>query len=497
MHHRTPPGGRTAQQRTHPVAGRREARVPLGQEQLGERVGGGEPVTARDPGPLRLLLRTLEQRRRRRTVRPDVAAARADEQHDRVVPPRRRQRLAQLLDRRGPVAQHQLEPVLLDQEQGERGVVPAAGVYHRAQRVGRGEGAGGDPVQPVRPLGVAAGDDGAAPRREDGVPPVDGLAVGLGEVVEQQARPHALPQQRRARPLPRQLLRDGRIQRAAGRRRHDEVGERRAQAVEDLLGDVLGEQGVGPVCAGDTRDERHPHRGGPAGRLAPELRGLRGGHRPAQRRGRRAHLARGEGQVVAADLAELACRPEWLQRDGGRLPTGEDEVHGRRSVRDEHAEDAVPSVGAGPVHVVDHEHGGFRYLVECAHGRGRARVHVARVEAQGQQRCVAGVVDVPGEPAQGGDDPVVQLPGVDVEVVEGEPGRRAAPSPGPLGERGGLAEPCGRGHDRDPVARDGGVEQRGEARPLDGGVDPAAAVSPGTTATAPSPSPTRSPSPRR
>jgi hypothetical protein len=33
-----------------------------------------------------------------------------------------------------------------------------------------------------------------------------------------------------------------------------------------LLGDVLGEQGVGPVRAGDTRDERHPHRGGPAGR---------------------------------------------------------------------------------------------------------------------------------------------------------------------------------------------------------------------------------------
>ena len=118
-------------------------------------------------------------------------------------------------------------------------------------------------------------------------------------------------------------------------------------------------------------------------------------------------------------------------------------MHGRRDVRDEHAEDAVPRVGAGPVHVVDHEHGGFRHLVECAHGRARARVHVARVEAQGQQRCVAGVVDVPGEPAQGGDDPVVQLPGVDVEVVEGEPGRRAAPRPGPLGERGGLAEPAG------------------------------------------------------
>ena len=38
VHHRTPPGGRTAQQRTHPVAGRRDARVPVGQEQLGERV---------------------------------------------------------------------------------------------------------------------------------------------------------------------------------------------------------------------------------------------------------------------------------------------------------------------------------------------------------------------------------------------------------------------------------------------------------------------------
>ena len=148
--------------------------------------------------------------------------------------------------------------------------------------------------------------------------------------------------------------------------------------MEDLLGDVLGEQGVGPVRAGDTRDERHPHRGGPTGRLAPELRGLRGGDRPAQRRGRRAHLARGEGQVVAADLAELARLPEWLQRDCGRLPTGEDEVHGRRSVRDEHAEDAVPRVGAGPVHVVDHEHGGFRYLVECAHGRAPALACTSR-----------------------------------------------------------------------------------------------------------------------
>ncbi len=145
-------------------------------------------------------------------------------------------------------------------------------------------------------------------------------------------------------------------------------------------------------------------------------------------------------------------------------------MHGRRGQRDEHAEDAVPRVGAGPVHVVEHEHGGFRHLVEGAHGRARARVHVARVEAHGQQRCVAGVVDVPGQPTQGGDDPVVQLPGVDVEVIEGEPGRRATPRPGPLGERGGLAETRRRRHDRDPVARDDGVQERREPRPLDGGV---------------------------
>ena len=40
---------------------------------------------------------------------------------------------------------------------------------------------------------------------------------------------------------------------------------------------------------------------------------------------------------------------------------------------------------------------------------------------------------------------MVQLPGVYVEVVEGEPGRRAAPRAGPLGECGGLAEPRWRG----------------------------------------------------
>jgi hypothetical protein len=97
-------------------------------------------------------------------------------------------------------------------------------MYHRAQRVGRGEGAGGDPVGRSACSG-SRGDDGAAPHREDGVPPVDGRGLSPVKWVESSPTARTV-QQRRARPLPDRLAMEASSVQA--RRRHDEVGERRA-----------------------------------------------------------------------------------------------------------------------------------------------------------------------------------------------------------------------------------------------------------------------------